>query len=642
MEDLRAAASAERDDDLAAVVCALHDLRDSMETMQRLRGDALQHVHPENVSSAVNMLHYLALRQQDIRTLQHQLVRLGLSSLGRAEAHVAATIDAVLMQLNRHLDAAVSLRTLPSAPSFGAGLGTLERNTRGLLGPRPENRAVRIMVTVSGAELQHEGNLAQMISQGMDCVRINCGRDNPEVWKRIVTSARETSAALARPLQILMDLSGPKLRTGPVSAAAAVLRCKPSRDDLGKVVQPAELLLVTGENQTEAGNELLPRLVVGSNLLARLRPGDALGVVDARGSRRRLLVTGRHGHGWRAVVQKTCYFTPGLQLKLMRKYAGRSREIGFHPLLAVLSVQPAIPLVAGQRLVLTREALPGKPAQRDGSGRIVADAHISCGAPEVFQYVRAGERILFDDGRMGGVVRNVGSDHLDVDLVDVPGGSGRLKAERGINFPDSDLGLPALSSRDFEDLKFAVQHADMVGLSFVRSPADVRMLQNALRKLGRPDMGIVLKIETRAGFEALPELLLAAMASPSTGVMIARGDLAVECGYQRMAELQEEILWLCESAHVPVIWATQVLEGLARTSLPTRAEITDAAMGERAECVMLNKGAHIVDAIRTLDDILSRMQGHQRKKSATLRRLKAWDHPMKRQTDQPQSLAMRG
>jgi pyruvate kinase len=76
-----------------------------------------------------------------------------------------------------------------------------------------------------------------------------------------------------------------------------------------------------------------------------------------------------------------------------------------------------------------------------------------------------------------------------------------------------------------------------------------------------------------------------------------------------------------EAAHLPVIWATQVLEGLAKSGKPSRAEITDAAMGERAECVMLNKGPHIIEAIQTLDDILLRMQGHQQKKSALLRRL---------------------
>jgi pyruvate kinase len=103
--------------------------------------------------------------------------------------------------------------------------------------------------------------------------------------------------------------------------------------------------------------------------------------------------------------------------------------------------------------------------------------------------------------------------------------------------------------------------------------------------------------------------------------MIARGDLAVECGYERLAEVQEEILWICEAAHLPVVWATQVLESLAKKGQASRAEITDAAMGERAECVMLNKGPHIVAAVSALDDILRRMQDHQSKKSSRLRSL---------------------
>ena len=103
--------------------------------------------------------------------------------------------------------------------------------------------------------------------------------------------------------------------------------------------------------------------------------------------------------------------------------------------------------------------------------------------------------------------------------------------------------------------------------------------------------------------------------------MIARGDLAVECGFERLAEIQEEILWICEAAHVPVIWATQVLETLAKEGMPSRAEITDAAMGERAECVMLNKGPHIREALRVLDDILQRMQSHHSKNRSMLREL---------------------
>ena len=93
-----------------------------------------------------------------------------------------------------------------------------------------------------------------------------------------------------------------------------------------------------------------------------------------------------------------------------------------------------------------------------------------------------------------------------------------------------------------------------------------------------------------------------------------------------MAEVQEEILWICEAAHMPVIWATQVLENLTKEGVPSRAEITDAAMGERAECVMLNKGPYIIEALFALDDILVRMEEHQSKKRSMLRHLSLADN----------------
>lgn len=108
------------------------------------------------------------------------------------------------------------------------------------------------------------------------------------------------------------------------------------------------------------------------------------------------------------------------------------------------------------------------------------------------------------------------------------------------------------------------------------------------------------------------------------GVMIARGDLAMEVGPERLSEVQEEILWLCEAAHVPAVWATQVLESLIKNGAPTRAEITDAAMGQRAECVMLNKGPFLADGVAFLSGILRRMDRHQTKKSARLSALTSW------------------
>ncbi|MFT6809421.1 MAG: pyruvate kinase [Saprospiraceae bacterium] len=122
------------------------------------------------------------------------------------------------------------------------------------------------------------------------------------------------------------------------------------------------------------------------------------------------------------------------------------------------------------------------------------------------------------------------------------------------------------------------------------------------------------RIENKEAFENLPEILFEGMKRNKIGVMIARGDLAVEIGFERISEVQNQILWLCEAAHVPVIWATQVLENLAQTGMPKRAEISDAAQGAQAECVMLNKGPYINDAIRVLKNILIRMEGHSFKR----------------------------
>jgi pyruvate kinase len=241
--------------------------------------------------------------------------------------------------------------------------------------------------------------------------------------------------------------------------------------------------------------------------------------------------------------------------------------------------------------------------------------------PEIFSQVRKGERIWFDDGKIGGIVRNAQRDALRIEITQAGAKGTRLLADKGINLPDTDIKLAALTPRDLEDLKFIVRHADSVAMSFVRHEQDVHELQRQLPELNGDHLGVVLKIETRQAFERLPNLIMAAMRHYPVGIMIARGDLAVECGYERLAEVQEEMLWICEAAHLPVIWATEVLKSLAKKGQPSRAEITDAAMGERAECVMLNKGPHIVAAVSALDNILRRMQGHQSKKSPRLRRL---------------------
>jgi pyruvate kinase len=305
----------------------------------------------------------------------------------------------------------------------------------------------------------------------------------------------------------------------------------------------------------------------------------------------------------------------------MLSFSRGKRLLGQAPVAEFIGEPRSIELKPGDRLTLALGDETGRDAIRDHHGEIVEPAALTCSLAELFQCVRPGERIFFDDGKIAGIIKNVAPERLFIEIVQVVGGSTKLRDEKGINLPDSDLALPALSEKDLRDLAFAVDHADMLAMSFVQRPADIKQLVTELDRLGQPGLGVVLKIETQRAFAELPALLLEAMKHYPVAVMVARGDLGVEVGFERLAEVQEEILWLCEAAHVPVIWATQVLESLAKGGMPSRAEVTDAALSGRAECVMLNKGPHIVRTVQFLCDVLGRMATHRQKKTALLRRL---------------------
>ncbi len=252
---------------------------------------------------------------------------------------------------------------------------------------------------------------------------------------------------------------------------------------------------------------------------------------------------------------------------------------------------------------------------------------VSCTLPEVSQMIaqgqiKEGEQVWFDDGKIGTVVQQVTPHGLLLRVTHARSKGENLKDEKGINFPDSTLKLPALTDKDVQDLAFAVSHADTVGYSFVQTVDDVERLLGQMERLGaKPELGIILKIETREAVNNIAPLMVRTAGARPCGVMIARGDLAVELGFGRQAEIQEELLQLCAAAHVPVVWATQVLESLVKKGTPSRGEFTDAAMSIRAEAVMLNKGPYVVQGVKELQSLLIRMHTHQHKDSLQFRAL---------------------
>jgi pyruvate kinase len=452
----------------------------------------------EFCASALNLAQYLALRSRDVRMLQQALTPWGLSSLGRSESHVVASLDAVIATLGA-LAGETTEAGHPPMHRFLRGERALTRQIDRTFGATQRERRVRIMVTMPSSAAEDYALIRTLLERGMDIARINCAHDTPDAWSRMIAHVRRAERETGYACRIHMDLGGPKARTGALLVP-----------DKGRVML-GDLILLT-----------------------------------------------RHAP------------TPNPEF-----------PIQVHSLL-----------------------------------------------PEALDQVKIGQRVWFDDGKLGTEVESIRAEGVILRVTQAEPDGFKLKGEKGLNFPDSDLTLNPLTDDDLQALDFIAQHADLIGYSFVQTGEDVALLQRELVRRLSPErarsVGIVAKIETQRAVRNLPDILIQAAGVQPFAVMIARGDLAVEIGFERLAEMQEELLWVCEAAHVPVIWATQVLENAVKKGRPSRAEMTDAAMSARADCVMLNKGDYIADALTLLDDVLRRMEGHQIKKRAQLRALRSW------------------
>lgn len=453
---------------------------------------------PEFLPSARNLADYLALRRGDLVPFQAPLASLGLSSLGRAEAHVRPSLDAVLASLA--MIGGEGDAHYPTVEMFAAGPARLAARRDALFGARREAPRSRIMVTLPSEAAEGPELVAGLIAAGADCVRINCAHDGPDAWAAMIGHVRHAAVRAGRRVPVQMDIEGPKLRVEEISGG---------REETG-----------------------------------RLHEGDRFEVVE--------------------------HFS---------KHPGHDQLRLSHPaLLAAMAVGGAIWINDGK---LRAEIVEAEP------GRVLAE------------------------------------------VTSTPSKGVKIKLEKGVNLPGVDLRVPALTAEDEANLDFVLGHADILGYSFVQTGADLRALFAAIEARSenparRDPPALMLKIETPLALRNLPALIVEAGGAMPVGVMIARGDLAVEIGFERLSEIQEEVLWLCEAAEVPVVWATQVLEGMVKEGQASRAEMTDAAMSQRAECVMLNKGPHLAPAVTFLRDVLMRMDRHTNKKSPRLGALGLW------------------
>ncbi|HCA26757.1 MAG TPA: pyruvate kinase [Betaproteobacteria bacterium] len=615
--------------DLRALLNQLVELRIDAEQRAGIR---LEHFkadfpHGRFSLSAANLAHYLALRQQDLRPLQERLAQAGLSSLGRGEAHALDNLDRIIELLCRVARAAPPTFVRTTAVTLSAGTRLLEQHADHLFGPAQAERSVRIMVTLPGGAAEDYALVASLLTHGMDCARINCAYDDQSVWARIIGNIRRAEHKTGRRCRILMDLAGQKIRTGPIQAGPPIRHLKVERDICGAVTRPAAVRLAADPDAAEALDNAAgvstSQFGIPAKFHARLAPGDRLHFTDTRDKRRYLNITERTPDG-RLLAQcwQSAYLAAHTTLTWQRRGKGQHyRSRGRFPLAAFRGDTVEIRLFRGDPLLLTPDRSPGRPALCGSDGGILQPARVGCSHGGIVTTLQPKQSVWIDDGKLGATVESVSPDGALLRVTNAGPQGVVIRADKGLNFPETELTLPPLTAKDRTDLDFICRHSDMVGFSFVQRREDMEQLMEQLARRDAARLPIIAKIETAKAVRNLPEIILGAMGRATLGIMIARGDLAVELGSVRLAEIQEEILWLCEAAHIPVIWATQVLETMAKRGTRSRPELTDAAMGVRAECVMLNKGPYILDALRVLNNILSRMEAHQHKKISRLRAL---------------------
>lgn len=437
-------------------------------------------VYQSDNLSLLNLHHYLNLRKYDFSQLQDNLTKVGLSSFGRSQAHMEASVNVAIEMLSWALG-----KEYPNTPprlSYEASHAIMDQNATIF---STSNDNTKIMITVPS---EYDDNwFDDLAREGVHLFRINTAHDNPDAWEKMAQRIRNVSSQ-EKGLKIYVDLAGPKIRTSLKKAK--------------KTGKPKKIKVFYGDK-------------------VLIHPADT------------------------------------------------------------------------------------SPATKESKHY---DAIVGCTLNSIGSIVSIGDHLFLDDGKIELSIDEIHGENIVCTVLTRREEGSKIKDEKGINFPNSDIALHAICDHDKEILPLICEYADIIGISFAQTPQDINDLIAELDTLGKKgEISIVAKIETKKGVQNLPSILETLIEYGNSGIMIARGDLAIEIGFENLASMQEEILDLCTAAHIPVILATQVLENKMKTNIPSRAEISDVAFAHKAECVMLNKGDYALETIKILTTIFAQM-----------------------------------
>jgi pyruvate kinase len=532
------------------------------------------------LKSIQNLQHYLNLRKYDLKTVQNLLTKNGFSSLGRSQSYILYQINKNILNISKLLNKEVNFDEVDENSITFDESKELINERREIFGDLTHK--TKIMVTLPSEASNEPSLIKNLIKNNVSILRINTAHDDSDSWKKMADFIHKENELQNKNTKIYVDLAGPKIRTGKIEQVFIPFK-------VGSKYKDYEVELFPYNNDTNNVTNLLS-FVIDEEVYKKALKKEELTILSED----------------KSILCKVETINDRAFIKIDKKVLIDKNSIiksgKYQSKLYNLEKSPEeLRVFIGDEIIISNDIL-GQNSYRYNNK--LYKSIISCTNKEIFDYVKLDDCIFIDDGKIEVKVIEKSDIGLICKVLISKDVGSVIKEEKGINFPHTNLEIPAITEEDKKAFESIVGFADIIGLSFAQTKEDVYTLQNMIND---KNIAIVPKIETKKAFNNLEDIIKALQEKDKFGIMIARGDLAIEVGFENLPFIQKEIFDICEASHTPVIYATQILESKMKKNVPSRAEVIDVSVASRADCIMLNKGPFIIDTLQILNNILHKM-----------------------------------
>lgn len=328
-------------------------------------------------------------------------------------------------------------------------------------------------------------------------------------------------------------------------------------------------------------------------------------------------------HEWLEVIKKLRNYSLELKApcKILADLPKNELKIeDFRVIKKSMKLRQYISVQNGDHIKLSTQCTQATDCVYGLNKELITPATLPLSQIDINAIANVGDQIILSKGNIKGIILSKTEWDMKVLIKQTHKKKSKIFADSHVSIPNRLIEEQEykINTKLINAIKDAV---DMIGISGLQSHKNIISFFDESQLLANEEVGLVVHIDSQRSWSDLPLIMIEAMRHKKIGIMVDRENIAMDVGADRAVEIKDQILWLCEAAHVPVIWSTNILENLTKSGIAKPAEITDAAKAARTECVMLSDGPFIIDAVNMLSNILVKMEQHSYKKKNLMRTL---------------------